>query len=379
MSNTHNSHLFPTGIVTGHAFCNREKERAYLKKRFEQNAHVVLISPRRYGKSSLIAQFTQDQEIPFASTDLYPATSSKYVKNAISDGVASLLASILPTAKRAQEKLMHALSNMNPVIEVSAFGQKLKLTPNEKTDEEAIMKMLLSLDKAAQEMDKKLIFVMDEFQQIATIEKSHALEASIRHAVERSKNIFYIFSGSSRTLLDDMFGNETRPLYHLCDELRLNRIDAKHYRPFLLSAITQRWGETIEANVVDTILALTNKHPYYVNRLCRTLWDEDQAPSEASVKQTWSKYVKEQKADWVDEMIGKLSTNKRAVMAELAKQPTAALKGKEFSSRVNLSISSISRSASNLLKEDLIFIAEDDTYHVLNPAVETVLREDKYF
>ena len=41
---------FPTGIVTGSAFCNREKEREFLKKRFDQNAHVVLMSPRRYGK-----------------------------------------------------------------------------------------------------------------------------------------------------------------------------------------------------------------------------------------------------------------------------------------------------------------------------------------
>jgi AAA+ ATPase superfamily predicted ATPase len=97
---------FPTGIVTGKAFCNRETERTYLKRRLDQNAHVVLMSPRRYGKSSLIAQFTHDQNIPFSSVDLLPATSGKYVKNAIVDGVVQLLDVIMPKTKKAKQKLM---------------------------------------------------------------------------------------------------------------------------------------------------------------------------------------------------------------------------------------------------------------------------------
>src|SRR3990167_10421880 len=106
---------FPTGIVTGLAFCDREAEREYLRRRLDQNAHAVLMSPRRYGKSSLIAQLTQEQNIPFASIDLLPATSSKYVKNAILDGVTQLLDLMPLKPKKLMQKALGHFANMNPV------------------------------------------------------------------------------------------------------------------------------------------------------------------------------------------------------------------------------------------------------------------------
>ena len=312
---------FPTGIVTGSAFCNREKEREFLKKRLDQNAHVVMMSPRRYGKSSLIAQFTHDQHIPFASVDLLPATSGKYVKNAIVDAVSQLLDAIMPKIKNAQQKLMRYFDNMNPVIELSAFGQKIKLRPDDKTHEESIMKLLMNLDEAAKALNQRLIFVMDEFQQIALLEESHALEASIRHAVERSKNVFYVFSGSNRTLLEEMFENKSRPLYHLCDEMKLNRIDKMHYEAFIQKAAQKNWKKNIAMESVSKILLLTECHPYYVNKLCRSLWDADFPPDGDDVEKTWLQYVDVQKSDWVSDMIARLTLNQRAVLIGLAIAP----------------------------------------------------------
>ena len=150
--------------------------------------------------------------------------------------VTQLLTEIMPASKKAKQKLLGYFSRMNPTIELSVFGQNIRLNPDEKTPEETIMKLLMNLDDAAGELRRKIIFVMDEFQQIAALENSHSLEASIRHAVERSRNVFYIFSGSSRTLLEAMFKNKDRPLYHLCDEIRLSRIQPSHYESFIQKA-----------------------------------------------------------------------------------------------------------------------------------------------
>ncbi len=370
---------FPTGIVTGHAFCNREKERAYIKRRLDQNTHIVLISPRRYGKSSLIAQFTKDQKMPFSSIDLLPATSGKYVKNAVVDGVTQLLSEIMPGSKKAKQKLLGVFSRMNPTIELSAFGQKIKLSPDEKDPEETIMKLLMNLDSAAQEMNKKLIFVMDEFQQIANLENSHSLEASIRHAVERSQNVFYVFSGSNRTLLEEMFKNKDRPLYHLCDEVRLNRIHPDYYKPFISQAAKKRWGKAIAKSSLEKILILTELHPYYVNRLCRMLWDQEVPPLDEDVETTWETYTNAQKTDWVSDMLSKLTVNQRAVLAGLAQVPEKKIRGKEFSLRLSLSSSSIQRTVDFLISQDLVFKDGEGLYHVLNPVVKTVLAENKYF
>jgi len=370
---------FPTGIVTGQAFCNRDKERAYLKRRLEQNTHIVLMSPRRYGKSSLIAQFTEDQNIPFSSIDLLPATSGKYVKNAVVDGVTQLLAEIMPSSKKAKQKLLAYFSRMNPTIELSAFGQKIKLNPDEKTPEETIMKLLMSLDNAAKEMKKKLIFVMDEFQQIATLEHSHSLEASIRHAVERSQNVFYVFSGSNRTLLEDMFKNKDRPLYHLCDEVKLSRITSNCYTSFIEKASEKRWKLPFVEMSVAKILDLTECHPYYVNRLCRMLWDQTKPPTTEEIEKTWHDYTETQKTDWVSDMISKLTVNQRAVLAGLAKSPEKEIRGRDFSTQLNLSSSSIQRTIASLISQDLVYKSDDDYHHVLNPVVKIILSENKYF
>ncbi len=371
--------LFPTGIVTGDAFCNRENERRYLKKRLDQNAHVVLMSPRRYGKSSLITQFTLDQTIPFAAVDLLPATSGKYVKNAILDGVTQLLTSVMPRLKKSKQKLMSHFSRMNPVIELSALGQKIKLHPEEKTYEETIMKLLLNLDAALKELNQRAIFVMDEFQQIATLENSHSLEASIRHAVERSRYVFYTFSGSNRTLLEEMFRNEDRPLYHLCDEMKLDRISREYYIPFIRKASKYNWQETLPDKNINEILSLADCHPYYVNRLCRTLWDLKSPPNLETIKDTWHDYVETQKQDWVSSMISKLTVNQRNVLAGLAKTPEKKPRGKDFVNKLEMSSSSVQRTIESLLKEDLIYKNKDGFYTVLNPAIKTILAEDKYF
>lgn len=370
--------FFPTGIVTGEAFCNREKERAYLQKQLGQNAHVVLISPRRYGKSSLIAQFTLEQELPFAAIDLLPAISEKYVRNAILDGVTHVLDGVMSNFSKTKERIMRCFSTMNPVIELSAFGQKLKLTPTERTDEETIIQLLMNLDKAAGEMKKRVIFSIDEFQQIATLENSHTLEASIRHAVERSKNVFYVFSGSNRTLLETVFNEKARPLYHLCDEMKLDRIDSAYYFPFIQKAAKAMWDKKISDECIHKILELTECHPYYVNKLCRILWVKDALPTPELITTTWQQYVEVQKTDWILEMIGKLSVNQRKVLTGLAKFSQSEMSGKNFYNKLQISASSLQRVLETLRSKDLVY-KTDNHYRILNPVIKFTLEQDKYF
>lgn len=371
---------FPTGIVTGEGFCNRDEERVLLKKRLAQNAHVVLMSPRRYGKSSLIAQFTLDQKLPYSAVDLLPATSGKFVRNAIIDGVANLIDNIMPTVKKSKEKILSYFSNMNAVIELTALGQRIKLTPRERSPEESIIKILLNLDKIATELKKKLIFVMDEFQQISNLDDSHSLEASIRHAVERSKNVFYVFSGSNRTLLEAMFKNKERPLYHLCDEIKINRINENDYFDFIEKAAHKNWRNCcISPESINEILNVTECHPYYVNRLCRNLWDLLLPPQIEDVLKIWNDYVESQKMDWVSDIISKMTVNQRSILAALSKEPEKELNNKNFITKLSISPSSIQRTMHTLLQNDFIFKDHNGYYQVLNPVIKWYLAKNEYF
>lgn len=220
---------------------------------------------------------------------------------------------------------------------------------------------------------------MDEFQQIATLEDSHSLEASIRHAVERSKNVFYVFSGSNRSLLEAMFQSKERPLYHLCDEIKINRINHDCYIKFIEKASKVNWKNAISIESIDEVLLLTECHPYYVNRLCRTLWDAKVPPQKEDVREAWKEYVEIQKSDWVSEVISKMSVNQRAVMAALAKKPEKELQGKDFLAKQGMSSSSIQRTLSTLIKNDFVFKDNENYYRVLNPVIKSYLSKNEYF
>lgn len=218
---------------------------------------------------------------------------------------------------------------------------------------------------------------MDEFQQIANLEDAHSLEASIRHAMERSKNIFYVFSGSNRTLLEAMFKKKNRPLYHLCDEIKINRIDKDCYFNFIDEATKKNWENTISSESINEILTLTECHPYYVNRLCRTLWDLETTPEKEEIIKIWNEYVESQKLDWISEMISRMSINQRSVMAALAKEKEP--RGKDFAVKLAMSSSSIQRTINTLMKNDLIFKDAEGYYRILNPVIKSYLASNEYF
>lgn len=91
---------FSSGLAVGPAFCNRVHERVSLKQSMEANQHTVLISPRRYGKTSLISQVLHENQFPSCIIDFLPATHLNFVKNAIVDAVSSLLTQLLPLHKK---------------------------------------------------------------------------------------------------------------------------------------------------------------------------------------------------------------------------------------------------------------------------------------
>ena len=145
-------------------------------------------------------------------------------------------------------------------------------------------------------------------------------------------------------------------------------------------AAHKRWKKDIKKESIEAILYTTERHPYYLNRLCRMVWDHTLPPMPDDVEVIWQNYVETQRVDWISETISQLTPNQRAILAGFAKSPEKEPMGKEFSTKLNLASSSIQRTISALLKKDLIYKdQESECYHVLNPAVKTVLEKNKYF
>lgn len=358
---------FPSGIAFGEAFINRDKERSALKKNILANRHMLLMAPRRYGKTSLIHQVASEIEISFGMVDLLAVYSDDSVLDMLYDKIGKLLIELLPPLQQAKEKVLQIFSSMKPEFTVSALGQKLVFhSPDNPA--QTITDLLLKLDETAVHFKKRAILFMDEMQQLSFLKNAHSIEASIRHAVERSRNITYCFSGSSRHLLKKMFGDKERPLYRLCHTLEIGRIDSTHYQQYLDNCALKRWSKSLSTQTFAKIMQLTQEHPFYVNALCQSLWMETTFPDETQVKQVWQEYIQSNRHIISDDII-ELSLNQKKILSKLAKNPTKELYSADFLSSVKLTQSSVHKAVETLLEKDLIYNL-DGCYKVLDPAIE---------
>ena len=364
--------LFPAGIASGEVFCNRVKERDALLKSILHHEHTLVISPRRYGKTSLILQVLQENKIPCAALDLLPAMNKSYVNQLILKGVSDILNQILPKQTSIRQKVFRFFGNMNPRVTFSALGQSLELQSNQ-SPEKSVTDALLNLDQVAQDLKVRVVMLLDEFQQISSLNDHHILEASIRHVVERSKNVTYLFSGSDRHILEQMFNDRSRPLYKLCSIMKIDRIPASEFGPFIQTAAVKKWKRKISQDALMEIINTTACHTYYVNYLCRQLWKLETSPTPEQVRESWLEYVDLQ-LPWIRDDVAKLSANQRAIMMALTLNPATEPQGKTFVRQTGLVPASIKRAMDGLIRDNMVYEDIHGVYRVLDPAIETYFR-----
>jgi hypothetical protein len=367
MTKSKKSEFFPSGLALGRAFYNREKERKTLLQYIMDIEPLVIASPRRYGKTSLITEVIRENQLLAVTLDFLPATDEQYVSNSIIAGVEQLVSQLLQKKARLKHLLLRLFSKFNPKIVLTVFGQTLELSKSGNL-QKTITEALMILDKAAEEAKQNVVFVMDEFQQIGTLVNNHAIEASIRHAVERTQHVSYIFSGSNRQLLEQMFSDKKRPLYHLCDFLRINRISKEDYAIYLQKDAKTQWHKQLDHEVINEILNITQCHTYYVNRLCKLLWKLPAAPTLDDVENCWDQYIQEN-MHWIANIIGNLKPNQRKVLAQLAHANVKEPQGHAFCQQAGLTPASIKRVLDSMMLKDHIYVDHEGYYKLLDPAM----------
>ncbi len=363
-------YYFPGGVALGDAFINREAERRYLSNRIKASQHTVLIAPRRYGKTSLAMKVANEMHIPYCAMDLLTMYSEDRVRDHIVSKISRLVFQLLPRMTKAKETLLQIFKNMKPEVVLTAFGQKLSLTLS-KDPLQDVTDVLLQLDETAKTFKKKAVVFIDEFQQLNQLKHSHAIEAAIRHAVERSQHIAYVFSGSNRHLLQHMFGDHSRPFYRLCQTLTLDRIHEETYVTHLQQLAHLKWHQhTFPA--LERILILTERHPFYTNALCQLLWQESIMPLSEKIDDIWHAYVITQKPT-ISHDIVTLSPNQRKVLIALAESPTQKIQSIEFTMPIKISTSSAEQALNVLIQKDLVYQREDGCYTLLDPVMKYYL------
>ena len=372
--------LFPLGIATGAAHCNRTEERAELSRNISAGTHTWLWGHRRTGKTSLIEQVLQDltrTRIAAATVDLLVAHDARDLEGQLRTAVEGVSARITPKGRTASQKLAEAFRALAPEFSFGAMGLKVRLAPPG-PPERGITEMLLGLDRAAGMVQRRVVLVLDEFQQLSQLSPKTAprsLEGAIRHAVERSGNVTYLFSGSQRHLLAGMFEDEERPLYRLCHKITLDRISEADYRAFIQQASGTRWRQPVTDDVIARILKFTARHPYYVNALCARLWGGSLPPGIESVDVHWSRIVDEDGRVAVGRLL-RLPPSQRAILKAIARSDEGVEHpgSHQFLSSLRLPTSTGNHARVALEQDDLIHRHGHGRWTLVDPVMSWYLR-----
>lgn len=353
--------LFPSKLALGAQFCNRILERKTLADNIAKARHTVLVSPRRYGKSSLAHQVITEMKLPSASIDLFLAYDDKTVTQRLLAGISKAVSAILPPGEKTFKKVQAFFGQFKISFGLGLFQIELLQEGRELDAVDQIYNALTALAHLSKQENKKIIIFIDEFQDIAAAKNAKSIQGAIRHVAQETSSLVFLFSGSNRHLLLEMFDDKSMPLYMLCDKLYLERMHSSDYRLHLESLALKVWNKKILDVVFKKIMSLTELHPFYVNLLCHKLWKES-FPDVQKVEKSWHECMEEESRR-IRAEIEKLTRNQQDLLKTLAFYPTEEPTGQAFSARAGLSVSSLYQAFKALSDQDIVFrVKEEDQY-----------------
>lgn len=366
---------FPRGVAFGDAFCNREAERSRVKNNMLQGQHTLLMSPRRYGKTSLVKYAVEEIKLPFGEADLFVAVDARRVEQRILAGVNDIIQTVSSSLEQALNFLVDYFKKSDKQWQIGAKGMKLSLSSNNDQDPAGnILDALRALESFLQKKKQRAVLFIDEVQEISEIAEGKGIEGAIRNIAQQTKYLSFVFSGSNRRLLSQMFYDKSRPLYKLCDRINLDRISKSHYREHINKFSKKRWSHALPEETLDKILNLAELHPYYINGLCLKLWESsfDRVPNIKQVEEAWLMMLEEERLEIIREL-DSLSFGQKKILISIAQGYNNQLLGKASLQRLNISASSVNEGLKVLEKKDYLQKQEDDTYIFLDPLIKKAL------
>lgn len=366
--------LFPSRIAKGGNFCNRVDEKKRIRNNINNIQHTLIVSPRRYGKTSLALQSIHEARVVHAYIQFFNAFRDEIVLKRFVDGLNQLLAEILPKSKKALLKFSELMSHATASFSVKGFSIELGIKTASKSPVDIIKGYLYDIEKVLKKKKEYAVIFLDEFQDIVESDSSDELQAMLRDFAQITDYVTFIISGSHHHMLSKMFEDSNKPFYKLLDRIDLHRISEKDYSLFIQKLAEDRWNSKLPNEVINEVLLLTECHAYYVNRLCSKLWELNQIPNIKDVHRIW-KLLAEEEFSAIANNISSLTKNQRIVLQTVAKydvlkEPNSI----SFLNEVRLSARSVLLALEALKKTDHIERIKEG-YRVIDPVIKHVLIE----
>ena len=346
-------------------FCDRVVETAFLHKQIENGRDVALISPRRIGKSGLIQHFFNQQDVKnqyyVFFVDIYATTSlAEFVYTFGKE----IYTQLNPLSTQWKEKFFQVISSFRVGFKLDAMTG----APSFDLGLGDIQAPQMTLDEIftyIEEADKPCIIAIDEFQQIGKYTEKN-VESLLRTKIQRCNRAQFIFSGSKRHVMSNMFNSPSKPFYQSAISMSLDPIPIDTYKQFAISLFDER-SKHVETEVIEHVWQQYEGYTWFVQMMMNELYaltPEGGTCKTSMIEDARNNVIMSQEQSYKD-LLSNLPPKQKTVLQAIAKEGVAQnITSVKFIKKYNLnSASSVQSAVKLLLKNDLI-TQSDNRYRV---------------
>ena len=259
-----------TGYVSPEYFCDRQKETDKIISALLNGRNITLTSPRRMGKTGLIHHvfhnMQENNDVKCFYVDLYQTDSLELLVKKLAD---TILGSLDSTEDKIVKNVVSFFKMLRPVVTVDPMtgepGFKVDVEPGQ--GEYSLSEIFAYMEQS----DYRCFVAFDEFQTIASYADKN-VEALLRSHIQRLTNVNFIFSGSQRHVLENMFLSASRPFYQSTQMMPLGTIDKSAYYAF--SSDKMKYNrQSIDEESFDYLYTKLSSHTWYVHTLLNRLYE----------------------------------------------------------------------------------------------------------
>jgi hypothetical protein len=352
-------------IVVGKTFVDREEEMKTLIKGLLSRENMLLYSPRRLGKSSLLQEVLlriKDQCIVIY-VDLWECLTEVEIAEKLATGIIN---AAFTKMEKAAATLKEALTSTRPLITLESdgsIGLKLEYIEKDKTLKET----LYLIEKIAEKRKKKIIIVIDECQVITEFE-GNRIEKLFRTVIQQQRLVTYVFSGSKQHVLKAMVNQKTRPFYRQLRPMTLGPIPIEAFTPFIKKGFSKI--AHIDDKAIEEIYLFTGGNPQRTQQVCHFLFaraQEGKKPTSEQVKRVVTDLCLTLDKEFEDELDSIKNIRQRRILKALALDMTEKPLSADFIKKHTLGPSSSVQTALKMLVEKGVL---DESYHFIDPLFE---------
>ena len=264
---------FTFGVATsGDNFTDRVKETERLLLNFRHGINTVLISPRRWGKTSLVqkvCRLAQSDQLKVVYLDIFSCRSDKDFYDAFASAI------LKQTSSKLEEWVENAklfLARITPKISIGPdpmtdFSISLEMNPKSNDIDE----ILQLPEKIAQKKGCPIVVCIDEFQQIAEFKDSKTFQKRLRTVWQLQKSVSYCLFGSKKHLMNELFEKKSYPFYKFGDAIYLSKIDTRDWIEYICRRF-EVTGKQISEDLAEKICQRVDNHSSYVQQLAWLVW-----------------------------------------------------------------------------------------------------------